>query len=508
KRQVKDVLDVWFDSGVASWGSIGYPLKNDKFDLWPADFITEGHDQTRGWFYSQLGVSLLCFDRAPYKTVLMHGFTLDEQGRKMSKSLGNVVEPEEVISQIGIDCFRLYVLSSAIWEDLKFSWEEARNVLRNINILWNTIRFAHTYMSLDNFKPGKKVELSFEDRWILSRLERFNEEAVSAMEKYQLHRVVKSFFEFVVEDFSRWYIPLIRARVWEEAESQKKISAYETMFYVIDKVLRIIAPFAPLLTEWLYQNFVKNFREGKESIFMEEYPKPEKNMISPELEEKMRIARAIVEAGSSARSKAKIKLRWPLREMIVETNIKGIEMVAEVIVKQSNVKEVKFVEKFHREIIIKPDFKKVGPILKDKAKKFAEYVSKMKEVPEVIDFEGIKIGKDCLIIEERISEDYVFADFPGGRVYINIKLDDELLKEAYAREIVRRIQQMRKEMNLNVEEFIVSYVEIDPKILEGWEEYVKNETRSKDLKFKNAEGYVKDWEIEDLKVRIGIKKWS
>lgn len=506
--RVKDVFDVWFDSGVASWGSIGYPLKAENFDLWPADFITEGHDQTRGWFYSQLGVSLICFDKAPYKAVLMHGFTLDEQGRKMSKSLGNVVEPEEVVDQIGIDCFRLYVLSSAVWEDLKFSWEEARNVLRNINILWNTIRFAHTYMSIDKFKAGKDLEFSLEDRWILSRLERFNKEVISAMEKYHLHRVVKSFFEFIIEDFSRWYIPLIRSRVWEETESKRKLSAYETMFRVIDKSLRIIAPFAPILSEWLYENFIKNFREGEESIFMEEYPKPEENLIDLELEDKMKIARTIVEAGNSARSKAKIKLRWPLKEMIIETNIKGLEKLTEIIAKQSNVKEVKFVEKFPREIIIRPDFKKVGPRLKGKAKEFAEFVSKLREVPEEIEFEGFKISKEDLIIEEKIPEGFEFAEFPNGRVYINKTLDENLLREAYAREIVRRIQQMRKEMNLNVEEFIISYVEIDPKLLEGWIDYIKNETRSRDLKFEKAEGYVKDWEIEELKVRIGIKKWS
>ncbi|MCS7130037.1 MAG: isoleucine--tRNA ligase [Archaeoglobaceae archaeon] len=506
--RVKDVFDVWFDSGVASWGSIGYPLRKDKFDLWPADFITEGHDQTRGWFYSQLGASLICFDKAPYKAVLMHGFTLDEQGRKMSKSLGNVVEPEEVISQIGVDCFRLYVLSSAVWEDLKFSWEEARNVLRNMNILWNTIRFAHTYMSIDKFRAGKEVELSLEDRWILSRLERFNKEAISAMEKYQLHRVVKGFFEFIIEDFSRWYIPLIRSRVWEEVESKNKRSAYETMFRVIDKSLRIIAPFAPVIAEWLYQNFVKSFREGKESIFMEEFPKPDERLIEEELEEKMKVAKAIVEAGNSARSKARIKLRWPLRELIVETRLKGLESVAEIIAKQSNVKEVKFVEKFPRELIIKPDFKKIGPILKGKAKDFAEFVSRLKEVPEEIEFEGIKLGKDCLIVEEKLPEGYEFAEFSAGRVYINKTLDENLLREAYAREVVRRIQQMRKEMNLNVEEFIISYVEIDQKLLEGWVDYIKNETRSKELRFEKAIGYVKEWEIEDLKVKIGIKRWS
>ncbi|MEM2176469.1 MAG: isoleucine--tRNA ligase [Archaeoglobaceae archaeon] len=505
-RRVEDVFDVWFDSGVASWGSIGYPLKQDNFHLWPADFITEGHDQTRGWFYSQLGASMICFDKAPYKAVLMHGFTLDEQGRKMSKSLGNVIEPEEVVEQIGVDCFRLYVLSSAVWEDLKFSWDEARNVFRNLNIFWNSVRFAHTYMSIDNFRAGGEVELTPEDRWILSRLEKFNEEAINAMEKYHLHRVVKSFFDFIIEDFSRWYIPMIRARVWEEKESRAKIAAYETMFKVIDKSIRIIAPFAPLIAEWMYQHFVKCFRDGEESVFMENYPLPDEKFIDEELEEKMRVVRAIVEAANSARSKAGIKLRWPLKEMIIETNAE-VEDLKEIIAKQSNVKEVKF-GTLPKEVIIKPDYKKIGPLLKGKAKEFVKLLSELKEVPEEIEFEGIKIGKDCVIVEEKIPKNYEFADFSMGRVYIKTELDESLLREAYAREFVRRIQQMRKELNLNVEEFIETFIEANQEIVDGWVDYIKNETRSKELKFGKAEGYVKEWEIEDIRVKIGIRRWS
>lgn len=503
-RRVKDVFDVWFDSGVASWGSIGYPLREEKFHLWPADFITEGHDQTRGWFYSQLGASMICFERAPYKTVLMHGFTLDEQGRKMSKSLGNVVEPEEVIEQIGVDCFRLYVLSSAAWEDLKFSWDEARNVLRNMNIFWNSVRFAYTYMAIDNFKAGSRIT-TLEDRWILSRLESFNKEAIEAMEKYNLHRVVKAFFDFIIEDFSRWYIPLIRHRVWEEAESEQKLSAYETMLRVIDKSIRIIAPFAPLIAEWLYQNFVKRFREGLESIFMESYPVPEESWIDKNLEEKMRIVREIVEACNSARNRAGIKLRWPLKELVVE----GVELeeMSNILARMCNVKSVKF-GTVKKELIMKPDYRKVGPLLKEKAKAFAEFLSTLKELPAELEFEGVKIPRDWIIVEERLPDKIVSEEFSLGRVYLNIEIDDSLMKEAFAREFVRRIQFMRKELDLRVEEFIETFIEAEPKLVEGWIDYIKNETRSIKLSFSKAEGFVREWEIEDLKVRIGIRKWS
>ncbi|MEM0331409.1 MAG: isoleucine--tRNA ligase [Archaeoglobaceae archaeon] len=513
-KRVPDVFDVWFDSGVASWASIGYPAKKELFEkLWPADFITEGHDQTRGWFYSQLGTSIICFDRAPYKTVLMHGFTLDELGRKMSKSLGNVIEPEEVIEQIGVDCFRLYVLSSAPWEDLRFSWDEARNINRMMNVIWNAVRFAYTYMSLDNFKyEGIKHELSVEDRWILSRLERFVKSANNDMENCQLHRVVRNFLEFFLEDFSRWYIQLIRSRVWEEKESPSKLAAYETMFKVIDKSIRIIAPFAPFISEWFYQNFFKSFRKTEESIFLEDYPKAEEEYIDDELEIKMKIIRQIFEATSAARNKAKRKLRWPLRELIVETQkekiAEAVESLKNILLNQCNVKEIKVVKNFEKKVVIKPNFKVVGPILKNKVSEFAKFVENLRELPEKIVFEGIELGRDALIVEYEIPAGFVYESFEGGVVYLYTELDKDLIREAYAREIVRRIQEMRKEMNLNVEDYIRSYLDVDPELVEGWREYIMRETRSKELVFGELKGYIKDWDVEGMKFKIGIERWS
>ncbi len=513
-KRIPDVFDVWFDSGVASWGSIGYPHKKEDFErLWPADFITEGHDQTRGWFYSQLGASAICFGRAPYKTVLMHGFTLDELGRKMSKSLGNVVEPEEVVDQIGVDGFRLYVLSSAPWEDLRFSWDEARNINRLMNIVWNAIRFAYTYMSLDKFRADRNYNFEFkiEDKWILSRLESFNEEAKNAMESYHLHRVVRAFFDFFVEDFSRWYIQLIRSRVWEEKDSPSKLAAYATMFKVIDKSMRIIAPIAPFISEWIYQNIVKEFRNGSESIFMETYPEPELEYINKELEDSMKIAREIVEAASNARNKARRKLRWPLKELVIETKdekvVKAVKMLEEIIRSQSNVKNIKIVEEFKKEKVVKPNFKVLGPILKDKIKEFTDYISKLKEIPEIIEFAGEKLeSSKVLVVEYKIPEGYEYAEFSSGIVYIYKELDEELMREAYARELIRRIQEMRKELNLDVEEFINTYVDMDDSLIEGWKEYIMHETRSKNFVFGKVKGYVKEWVIEGKKVKIGIER--
>ncbi len=513
--RVKDVFDVWFDSGVASWGTLGYPLNRDDFEkLWPADFITEGHDQTRGWFYSQLGASVIAFGRAPYKTVLMHGFTLDELGRKMSKSLGNVVEPEEVIEKVGVDAFRLYVLSSALWEDLRFSWSEVENFLRLLNIFWNAVRFAYTYMELDKFReiPPEDCELRIEDRWILSRLESFSKLANESMESYNIHRVVRAFYDFVVEDFSRWYIQLIRRRVWEERDSPSKIAAYSTMFRVIDKVTRIISPFAPFIAEYIYQNFTKKFRDGEESIFMENYPECEEKWIDEDLERKMSVVREIVEASYNARQKAGIKLRWPLRKLVIEgdVDIAGLE---EVVLSQCNVKEVEVVREFEKKVKVKPNFKKLGAKLREKMKDFVKLLNslsedEMREVYEkgYIEFDGEKITKEFLEFEFTVPEGYSYAEFSKGVVYVYTKIDEELKREAFARELVRRIQEMRKELDLNVEEFIDVTLEFDRNLIEGFEEYIKTETRARKLEFGEVRGYVKEWNIEGVKARIGIER--
>jgi len=520
--RVKDVFDVWFDSGVASWATINFPCRKEEFEkLWPADFITEGHDQTRGWFYSQLGASVVAFGKAPYKTVLMHGFTLDEQGRKMSKSLGNVVEPEEVIEKIGVDAFRLYVLSSALWEDLRFSWDEARNFNRLLNIYWNAVRFAYMYMSLDKFReiPVEDVELSIEDKWILSKLESLNKIAIESLESYQLHKAVKAFFNFIVEDFSRWYIQLIRPRVWEEKDSPSKIAAYATILRIVDKATRIIAPYAPFLAEWIYQHFVKQFRDTEESIFLENYPEPDEKWIDEDLEKKMEVVKEIFEAASNARQKAKRKLRWPLRKLVVESKSEDVASAVkelEAIIKsQCNVKEVEVVEEFEKKAVAKPNYKAIGPLLKDKAKDFADYVSslsdeELQEILEkgVIEFDGRELKVDeVLNVEWILPEGYEAAEFYKGFVYLYTVIDDELKRECYAREVVRRIQEMRKEMDLNVEEFIEVTIDMDSELVKGWEDYIKKETRAAKLSFgKPAEGYMKEWDIEDVKASIGIKR--
>ena len=534
-KRVPDVFDVWFDSGVASWATLNFPRVVEDFKrLWPADFITEGHDQTRGWFYSQLGASVVSFGRAPYKTVLMHGFTLDEQGRKMSKSLGNVIKPESVVEKIGVDAFRLYVLSSALWEDLRFSWEEAEMYRRYLNIVWNAVRFAYMYMVLDKEDllecSKNSMEFRIEDRWILSRLENTCRIAGEALENYNLHRVVKSFIEFFVEDFSRWYVQLIRSRVWEEKASPSKMAAYATILKVIDRSMRLIAPYIPVLSEWIYQHFIREFgdvrkalygEDVKESIFMESYPVVEEEYIDDELEKAMEVAKEIFEAASNARQRAKRKLRWPLKLLVVEGKEdvkKAVEMLEDILKTQCNVKEVRYVEEFEKKLKASVNYKKAGPVLKDRIRDFAEFVSSLgdEEVRKIAEsgkivFEGEELPADLINVTYELPEGYVEADFSSGKVYLYTEMDENLWKECLAREIVRRIQEMRKEMDLNVEEFITVALSCDESFVGEWKDYVKREVRARELLFNygfedKENWYVREWNVEGEKITIGIRK--
>ena len=312
KMRIEDVFDVWFDSAVASWATLKFPQTREKFDeWWPADFITEGHDQTRGWFYSQLGASIVGFEKAPYKSVLMHGFTLDAGGKKMSKSYGNVISPLDIIDRFGADTLRTYVLSSsAPWEDLKFNLEEIETIHRSINILWNVFRFPLPYMALDNFDPLQvsidsiKDALREEDRWILSRVQSVIKAVDEAMKGYLLHKAVREILEFTIEDLSRWYIQLIRPRTWIEADDPDKLAAYCVLYEVYITLTKLISPFMPYLAEEMYQNLILNVDPNAlESVHMCDWPKVNEAYLDSDLEAAMDTVRSIVEAASNARQK-------------------------------------------------------------------------------------------------------------------------------------------------------------------------------------------------------------
>jgi isoleucyl-tRNA synthetase len=547
-RRVPDVFDVWFDSAVASWATLNYPRDKDQInEWWPADFITEGHDQTRGWFYSQLGASMVSFGVAPYRSVLMHGFTLDDKGKKMSKSIGNVVSPEEVVGKFGADTLRLYVLSSnAPWEDIHFSWEEVANTHRMLNILWNAYRFPLPYMILDGFDPTKttldmvKESLRPEDRWILSRANTLAREVETSMGSYQLQRATRAIADFVLEDLSRWYIQLVRPRTWIETDDPDKLAAYATIREVMATLAKLLAPFAPFTAETIYQNLVRGTDpEVPESVHLCDWHRPREGLIDPALEEEMALVREVVEAVSNARQKGGRKLRWPVAEVMIspDKEIPDLKDLLPVLKSQTNSKRVTVNavgEKPRMEIALNPVPKKIGPAFKGEAQKVIQAIkdANLDEVAELVKLKeaekkevfrespvvfswhlkGYDIPLDMVEFLEKIPENLVAADFSSGTVYVDVTLTEDLKAEGYAREVIRRIQDMRKEMDLRVEEEIEASVRLDDEevagLLERMKDYIAGEVRARRLQVGSeveVEGsLVKDWSIEDLEMTIGV----
>ncbi|WP_229234315.1 isoleucine--tRNA ligase [Candidatus Methanoliparum sp. LAM-1] len=462
--RVKDVFDVWFDSAIASWATLNFPAEKDLFEkIWPAEFITEGHDQTRGWFYSQLGASSIVFGRSPYKNVLMHGFVLDVEGNKMSKSLRNVVYPEEIIAKYGTDALRFYFLSNTPWEDLKFSWDGVDSAYRTLNIIWNVYKFPLPYMILDNFEPDTsydtvKDHLKEEDRWILSRLYNLIKSIKESLESYNIHTTVRQIRRFVVDDLSRWYIQIIRPRTWIEEENMDKLAAYYTIFNVLVDLTKVLAPIIPYLAEFMYQNLCSK----EESVHLSSYPEVKTEFIDDTLERDMDIIRDIVESAATARNKSKRNLRWPVKRLIISSNneelFNAVDRLKDILLRQTNSMDVE--------------------ILKN---------------------------------EEAIAgNEIVSVDFSRGRLYLDLEMTDEIVSEGYAREIIRRIQQMRKDLNLNVDDFITVFINAGKiaELIKESADKIAEEVRADKILYETTEGadFVKNWRIQDNKVDIGIKR--
>ena len=543
-RRVEDIFDVWFDSAVASWATLGFPGKVDAWEqLWPADFITEGQDQTRGWFYSQLGASTFAFGRAPYKSVLMHGFALDAEGRKMSKSLGNVVAPSEVVEKVGVDVLRLYVLSAnAPWDDLKFNWDGVKTVARTANILWNVYRFPLPYMLLDGFVPEaagpydgayvhrRYAAMATEDRFIISRVNTLAHQCANDLADYQLHRVVRELLSFVLEDLSRWYIQLVRPRMWLEGEDEGKRDAYETLYYVLRRLFALLAPFAPHLAEACYRNL--RLEADPESVHMLAWPEGNPDLMDPVLERATALVRSFDDAVQNARQAGKRKLRWPVRTVVVVTDADEVEdaLLSQLPVCRSraNAREV---------VVVRGVWDRIGwraePVMKALGPTFGREAPIVKKFVEEADGTALKVALDRdgtvalgeytlgaaqIVFHESLPEGVFGAPMDGGTVYVDVALDDELEGEGWARELVRRIQEMRRQLDLAVEDLIeVEVVLRDSRIaalVAGWQATVGSEVRAATLTLEDTGEIeaveddpltlVADWDLDGLAVTIRI----
>ena len=534
-HRVEDVLAVWIDSGVAGWAALHYPQDpSENFEEWfPYDFITEGHDQTRGWFYSQLGLGVAAFGKAPYKKVLMHGFTLDQEGKKMSKSLGNVVSPEEVIEKYGADILRFYLLdANKAWDDLKFHWDEVQNSAKLFNILWNVYYFSTTYMSLDNFNPTlyNKEDLHFrdEDLWIRSKINSLIKNVGLDLEDLEFNRATAKISEFILEDLSRWYVRLIRGRTWVESDDPDKLGAYYTLYNTLKDLTCVLAPIAPHIAEEIYQNIVREVEEdAPESVHMLDWTYDE-DEIDLDLEENMNYIRDILEAAAHARDVARFKLRWPVQNITIVTEdmkVKdAIESLEEIFLEQANTKQITIEEQLDNAIIIaKPNMAILGPKLRGDLGRVKQYFERDdvdgSEIQQDLEANGtytihfddkdITLETDEILFEKEVPENLVSCEFNQGSVYVNTELTDEIYSEAMARELIRRIQDMRKDMDLNVEANIDVKLKCSDKFQKAVEphiDYISNEVRAQTLEFGDVEfdGYMKDWKIEDEELKISI----
>ena len=534
-RRVPDVADVWFDSGIAFYASLGYPAVKDLWEkLKPVDFITEGHDQIRGWFFSLMRSGVIGFGENPYRRVLVHGFALDEYGREMHKSLGNYVSLRELLRRVPRDYARLWLLQTTTWEDLRFSWKGIQSMERDFRVLWNVFTFADTYMSLDRFDPNEttlgSVELEVEDRWLLSRLNRLIREYHRSMESMEPFLAAREIRKFIVEDVSHWYIRLVRRRVWVEEDTPSKRAVYATLYHVLRAWLLLAAPFIPFTAEYLYQKFVRPAEPGApESVHLNDLPDADEKWIDDRLEHDMNVARLVVEAAAAARMSAGVKLRRPVRSVIVApldpATGESVKRMSRLIALAANAKTVEVVgsEFFEnaRTYSVEPNMRAIGPEFKKLSRAVADYIRSHQDVVarDIIAkgyHEASVEGSNVRIERRHVSIKAVYPEWLSvketdlGLVAVDLRLGREEVLEGLAREIVRRIQFMRKEAGLNIEDRIKAYIEAgDKEILDAvkaFEDYIKGETRAVELVVGGARGYTKEWEIDGKKVILGIEK--
>ncbi|MWV64408.1 isoleucine--tRNA ligase [Halorubrum sp. JWXQ-INN 858] len=522
-RRVEDVFDVWLDSSVASWGTLDYPGETDAHEeLWPADLIIEAHDQTRGWFWSQLGMGTAAVGEVPYREVLMHGFANDSDGRKMSKSVGNIVTPEEAIDRAGRDPLRTYLLShDQQGIDLAFEWEGLGEIQGKLNIFWNVFRFPLEYMTLDGYDPASADlsdgELAVVDEWVLSRLQSVEREVADAWADYRVSDAVNALVEFVTQDVSRFYVKAVRDRMWEEADSPSKRGAYATLATVLDETLRMFAPIAPYLAERMYQTL-----DGSATtVHALSYPEPDEALLDAELERDVAVLRNVEEAAANARQQAGRKLRWPVPRLVVETDDDGVAEAVRnleaLILDRVNARELSVTGSFDELVErAEPRMAEIGPAFGGDAQKVMTAVQgATREAVEsdgvVVDGEPVELDASMVEYVAEPPEGVAGTDFDGGTVYVDTSLTPEIESEGYARDVIRRIQEMRKELDLDVEARIRVGVAVDDGRVDGFvadhADLIASEVRADGWLDApaDADGLVEEWDVEDVTVTIGIE---
>ena len=530
-HRVPEVIDCWFDSGSMPFAQHHYPFENkETFEKqFPAQFISEAVDQTRGWFYSLLAISTLLFNKAPYENVIVLGLVQDENGQKMSKSKGNAVDPFDALQTYGADAIRWYFYtSSAPWLPSRFAGKTVVEGQRKfMGTLWNTYAFFVLYANIDNFNATKYSleydKLAVMDKWLLSRLESTVKAVDDNLANYRIPEAAKALQSFV-DDMSNWYVRRSRERFWAKGMEQDKINAYMTLYTALVTVAKAAAPMIPFMTEDIYQNLVKSIdASAPESIHLCDFPEVHENWIDPKMEEDMADLLEIVVMGRAARNTANIKNRQPIGTMYVKSEFQLSEFYKEIIEDELNVKEVVFKDDIADFISysFKPQMRTVGPKygkLLNKIKTVLSELDGNKAMAELkstgelkldIDGQEIVLLEEDLLIDMAQMEGYVSESDHTITVVLDTNLTPELIEEGFVRELVSKIQTMRKEAGFEVMDKIRVYAKDNDKIVDIMKNHgdeIKSEVLAEDIVTGETKGYEKEWNINSEKVTMAVER--
>ena len=530
-HRVPEVIDCWFDSGAMPFAQHHYPFENKELfeQQFPANFISEAVDQTRGWFYSLLAESTLLFNKAPYKNVIVLGHVQDENGQKMSKSKGNAVDPFDALNKYGADAIRWYFyINSAPWLPNRFHGKAVVEGQRKfMSTLWNTYAFFVLYADIDNFDPTK-YELNYDqlpvmDKWLLSRLNTTVQAVDNDLANYKIPEAARALQEFV-DEMSNWYVRRSRERFWAKGMEQDKINAYMTLYHALVTIAKTAAPMIPFMTEDIYQNLVRSVdKDAPESIHLCDFPTVNEAWIDKDLEADMKELLEIVVLGRACRNTANIKNRQPIGTMYVKAEKKMSEFYTDIIADELNVKEVKFADDVESFISysFKPQLRTVGP-------KYGKLLGGIRQALTDIngtaamnelrtngvlklDINGndVELTEEDLLIETAQTEGYISESDGETSVVLDTNLTPELIEEGFVREIISKIQTMRKEAGFEVMDKIVVYAHGNDKIqdvMKTHEDEIKSEVLADEMVLGETDGYVKEWNINKEAVTMGVKK--
>jgi isoleucyl-tRNA synthetase len=532
-KRVPEVIDCWFDSGAMPFAQHHYPFENkDLFEQqFPADFISEAVDQTRGWFYTLLAESTLLFNKAPYKNVIVLGHVQDENGQKMSKSKGNAVDPFDALEKYGADAIRWYFyINSAPWLPNRFHGKAVEEGQRKfMGTLWNTYAFYVLYAEIDQFDPTKYEleydKLSVMDKWLLSKMNSMVKTVDENLGNYRIPEAARALDEFV-DEMSNWYVRRSRERFWAKDMPQDKINAYMTLYTALVTVAKAAAPMIPFMTEDIYQNLVRSVdNDAIESIHLCDFPKVNEMHIDKELEDNMERVLKVVVLGRACRNKSNIKNRQPIGKMFVKADFELSEFYEEIIADELNIKEVEFTDdvRAFTSYSFKPQLRTVGP-------KYGRFLGKIKEAlaaldgnaamdtlnagePLTFDFDGEKVVLEMedLLIDMAQVEGYVSEGEGELTVVLDTNLSDELIEEGFVREVISKIQTMRKEAGFEVMDKIIVNVANNNKVqsvIEGNLNEIKSEVLADKIEFDKINGHEKEWNINGEKVTFSVAKIS